>query len=113
MAVTDLNESEVGGLNPAFLRAEKLRAGYTASERPDYGGPGPLHALQKATAVHFLIEFGNHACILSVIVMRIESWPNSGSRSKSFRERVWCQAPRKVNGSCVKRGWRTGDTVTN
>ena len=65
VAVTDLNESEVGRFGLAFLSAEELRAGYAAGERPYYSGAGPLHAFQKAAAVHLLIEFEIHSFILS------------------------------------------------
>ena len=71
VAVADLNESEVGGFGLAFLSAEELRAGYAAGERPYYSGAGPLHALQKAAAVHVAIEFGNHSRILFILVLRV------------------------------------------
>ncbi len=94
VAVADLNESEVGGFGIAFLSAEELRAGYAAGERPYYSGAGPLHTLQKAAAVHLLIEFEIHSFILSSFVCYESRFGQVAGRDRSrFRGRVWGKVP--------------------
>ena len=93
VAVADLNESEVGGFDLAFLSAEELRAGYAAGERPYYSGAGPLHALQKAAAVHFLIEFEIHYYPFQFWLYESTFGQVAGRDRSRFRVRVWGGVP--------------------
>src|SRR6476469_9875741 len=56
VAVADLNERKIGFVL-AVRRTEELRAGHSFCERPYDSGAGPLHALEKTAAVHFVIGF--------------------------------------------------------